>query len=295
MGTRYGTGCEKLPSHLLERGGEGRRHNDLGAYPRGYPIEDFLTGLRYIDTQKLELLAEHAVDGALSRRCTLGKPGFLVLSGGIHGVVLHCSEARPSIELGESDFGVTVEEARVVLHHAFQTSRLLEGCLCLILELRVDELRHLASCLLQHLCIGLNPENESVGVSGVGRKATLIGHVALWANGGLEERLKLVVLNVDSKLLSRLLVFEVTDRTHCLPWPSRHRERVDLQPETLRDSDEGRGSLEDEPVGVLEEHDPPTALRRPLVGQPGLVEERMHISMAVRLGEHRVGVFGVHG
>mmetsp|Transcript_22206 Transcript_22206/g.41626 ORF Transcript_22206/g.41626 Transcript_22206/m.41626 type:complete len:407 (-) Transcript_22206:294-1514(-) len=290
----HALGGEELAAHFLERRGERRRQDDFRADPRGHTVKDLLSGLRHMDAQKLQFLAEHAVNRALRRRCALGKAGFLVLSSCIHSVVLDSSEARPSLELRETDLGVAAQQAGVVLHHALEASGFLEGSLALVLEFRVHELRHLASRFLQHFSIWLDPEDEGVGISGVGRKAALVWYVPFRADGGFEEGLQLVVLDVDGELLARLLVLQVANRADRLPRPSRHRQRVNLQPETLRDSDKSRGSLEYEPICVLEEHDPPAPLRRPLRGQSRLVQQRVNVAMPVRLREHGVRVFRVH-
>mmetsp|Transcript_23097 Transcript_23097/g.46334 ORF Transcript_23097/g.46334 Transcript_23097/m.46334 type:complete len:560 (-) Transcript_23097:260-1939(-) len=236
---------------------------------------------------ELEVLAAHLVRVGLSGASGLGESGLGLLAAGIHGVVLHGGEAHSTLERDEADLGLGVEQLGVVLHHALEARGLLEDGLLGVLVLGVDELGHHAVRLLQGGRVLGDGEDEDVEVAGVRREAGGIGLVSR-VPGSLHQGIQLVVLDVAGQSL--VLALELADGTHGLPRLARDGDGVDL--ELFRDGHaEGRrGGVEDESIGVLEEHEVLAALRGPLLGETGVVDELVHVSVAVGLGLQREGV-----
>ena len=97
------------------------------------------------------------------------------------------------------------------MHHALEPRRCLELRALRIRILWIHELRDNATAALQTLAVVRDLEQESVRVAGERGIALLIRDVALRVPLGLEQRVELVVLDVDDELAAYFGVFLDSD------------------------------------------------------------------------------------
>jgi hypothetical protein len=99
-----------------------------------------------------------------------------------------------------------LEEFRKILHHAFQSCRFLEIGPRLVLVLGVDEFEHDTLVLsAQGLCICFESNHEIIRISGIRRiSCGWIGYVSLAISLRTEQRVQLIVFDIDHQTLRRV-------------------------------------------------------------------------------------------
>lgn len=131
-------------------------------------------------------------------------------------VILGWRETKPGWVHCEAELAA-LNKLGVVLHHALQTEGALEASSFGISVLRVDEFGDHAFRGLEALDVGLKLENERVCIAWEGAVPILTCHVTIWVPFLFQDRVQLVVLNIDDYRV--IITLEVADGTHCL---SRH-------------------------------------------------------------------------
>lgn len=141
-------------------------------------------------------------------------------------IIFSGGEAEPRIVHGEANLvWCGLEQFGVVLHHALESGRCLKLSPLSIGVLRVDELRDNATTGLKRLDVVWDLEDESVGVSGERGVALAVRNITLWIPLGLQKCVKLVVLDIDDGLITRVvLLHKPADGSHRLAWLSRYAD-----------------------------------------------------------------------
>jgi len=172
------------------------------------------------------------------------------------------------------------------LHHAFKTGGCLELVAGLVCILRIHKLRDDTLSALQVCHVLWELEDQGVSVAWEVRVALFIGDVAIFVPFGLEQGIKLVVLDVDHDLLRRVgLVDKSAYRTHGLARESGHSYGVHFPVILSRNTQHGGQSLESEGIGILEEDHPLFPLFEPFLCNSKLIQEGVNVTMTVWLGD----------
>mmetsp|Transcript_25792 Transcript_25792/g.42128 ORF Transcript_25792/g.42128 Transcript_25792/m.42128 type:complete len:210 (-) Transcript_25792:802-1431(-) len=118
---------------------------------------------------------------------------------------------------------ILIQQLWILLHHAFQSRRLLKRCLGRIGIFRIDKLRDSAFIFLHHQRIRIVVDHKRVGVTGILRVAgTGVVDITIW-----QQRRQLIVFHIDGQhIVGVLFVGEFRDRTNGLSSSTRYCHRV---------------------------------------------------------------------
>ena len=145
-------------------------------------------------------------------------------------IILCRREAEPCVVHGEADLVWSLlEQLRVILHHALKSSRCLEKSSLGVRVFGVHEFWDNATTCLKRLDIVWDLEDKGVCVAGERGVTLFVRYVAFWVPFGFQERVELVILDIDDSLVAGFVLFDqFADGTHRLAGLSWYADRVHL-------------------------------------------------------------------